>query len=404
MDSNFYLDFENKFRGKQEDLIKKLSIYDSLIELIIINNDSPKFIDIGCGRGEWLRKWKKKVANIVGIENDSNMINSCRDNDVNIIKGDAIRSLNKLSDKSVDLITIFHLIEHLDNSRLFELMKECYRVLSDKGVLLMETPSIDNLIISTNTFYLDSTHINHINTDSLIFNLEKIGFNYVKNYFINSGPLHDSNPLKITRILNGISQDVAFIAVKTKNFSDIIFSSPSPSWELDLEQGMTTLQAAIEYDLESDRLINEISILKQEIKKNREIYKEFINLKNKLRFFIYIVNILNKFLNLIIKILLYIKKKILYIFNTLFDFLAKYAFMRRIFFSKTFLRIINLILKYIFLNKITVSKGQIENKINKILNLSNESKRFNKMLLMYHNNSFRSQEYSKILNRRRKNK
>ena len=50
-------------------------MYDSLIELIIRNNDSANFVDIGCGRGEWLRKWKNKVTNALGIENDSNMIN-----------------------------------------------------------------------------------------------------------------------------------------------------------------------------------------------------------------------------------------------------------------------------------------------------------------------------------------
>ena len=33
MKSDFYLEFENKFRGNRQNIINKLSIYDSLIDL-----------------------------------------------------------------------------------------------------------------------------------------------------------------------------------------------------------------------------------------------------------------------------------------------------------------------------------------------------------------------------------
>ena len=94
---------------------------------------------------------------------------------------------------------------YIENEELSLLIEQCYRILTEDGLLIMETPSIDNLIVSTKTFYIDHTHINPINPDSISFLLEKSGFSNVKYYYINGGPLQDAHPLKFTRIFNGIS-------------------------------------------------------------------------------------------------------------------------------------------------------------------------------------------------------
>ena len=52
------------------------------------------------------------------------------------------------------------------------LIEECNRVLTDNGLLIIETPSIDNLTVSTKSFYLDPTHINLINPDWISFFIE----------------------------------------------------------------------------------------------------------------------------------------------------------------------------------------------------------------------------------------
>ena len=70
MKSNYYLNFENRFRGERNKIINQLSIYDSLLDLSISNNTYSKFLDIGCGRGEWLEKWKDRVPDCFGVEID----------------------------------------------------------------------------------------------------------------------------------------------------------------------------------------------------------------------------------------------------------------------------------------------------------------------------------------------
>ena len=89
MATNYYLDFENSFRGEREKIINRLSIYDQLIEAIVDTNPSPKLVDIGCGRGEWLQKWTNRFNDICGIDSDQKMIETCIANNLNVIEGDA---------------------------------------------------------------------------------------------------------------------------------------------------------------------------------------------------------------------------------------------------------------------------------------------------------------------------
>ena len=113
MRSNSYLDFENKFRGDTKSILSQFSKYDPLINLIIKDIDNPTFIDIGSGRGEWLQKWID-IGDCIGIENDPGMINKCREKGLNIICGDAVNTLQTLSSNSVSILTMFHVIEHVN--------------------------------------------------------------------------------------------------------------------------------------------------------------------------------------------------------------------------------------------------------------------------------------------------
>ena len=54
--SDFYLAFEDKFRGSSKDVNEKLVFYDGLLQEIIARFSECNLLDIGCGRGEWLIK------------------------------------------------------------------------------------------------------------------------------------------------------------------------------------------------------------------------------------------------------------------------------------------------------------------------------------------------------------
>ncbi len=408
MESNYYLEFENKFRGNPEKIIDNLSIYDQLIETIVDGNPSPKFVDIGCGRGEWLQKWKNRFNDICGIDSDQKMIETCRENNLNVIEGDAIEVLSSFADQSINIITIFHLIEHLTHKNLLELLLECKRVLSNEGVLIMETPNIDNLLVSTKSFYIDPTHINHIHPDSIAFDINKVGFSNVKTYNINCGPLKNATPLKITRILNGVAQDLCIVATKQQATYEMLIKK-SPIWETSLDDGVTTLQAAVEHDIKLEDLLNKLQditnlnnqlVIEDQANKISSLENDLILLKSQLKIIFYFLKIIKKLLKPLINFFRFIRKIILTLLNNVFNSIVRYKIMRDLLISKKALYIINFILQLVKVRS-SVNAIQIENKFNKLLDRDSKFILQNKKLLLHHRMSINSQLYKKLFSKKK---
>ena len=398
MDKNYYLEFENEFRGTRKLVMEKLSEYDSLIELSIEGLESPKLIDIGCGRGEWLERWHKLVPNSYGIECDRDMIKLCRSKGFNIIEGDALQALKNISTGSITVITIFHMIEHIEYRKLMNLLRECYRVLSKSGILIIETPSIDNLIVGTNTFHLDHTHITKINPEGLTFAIKKEGFDNVKHFFIHPGPLANSNHSKITRIFNGIAQDVLFIASKDSLMSRRLFNS-NIEWQSTFDIGLTTIQAAIEFDLNNEKNLNNIHeklAISENITLDRfnnrftlldELNNEFLNLKTNLKQVLYLIRVVKKIFKLLHKILEFIKKNIVFLLNKLFNILIKSRLVRQLIAIDFISSILKLFFRILLSDSSTVNMSKLFDKLEKIDTIDTKSYKFNRSLLSHYNRS-----------------
>ncbi len=400
MKSDFYLEFENKFRGNRDNIINKLSIYDSLIDLYIRNNKKISLLDIGCGRGEFLQRWNKRIPNSIGIEQDKNMINLCESLGLNILKGEALEILYSLESSSISLITIFHMIEHIESKKLTLLLEQCHRVLKDDGIFIMETPSIDNLLVSSKLFYIDSTHINHINPDRIIFDIECAGFIKANYYFINGGPLQEASSLKLTRVLNGVAQDLSIIACKSQEIADCIFNI-NLDWESDLSQAPTTLDAATNFDFELESsLTKQSKLIDDQSKLINLINQELILSKEKIRILETNQLIINKLLSPITKILSYFKKIMIFISTSIVSFMLNYRIMRSILNYKYTLLLIRFILNLFPFNLLDVSYEKVYEAINKVNQIDINSVHFNQKLITHYNNSRSAMEIRNTLIKR----
>ncbi len=258
---DLYFDFENKFRGSRKQVEEKLAIYDELLDYIFSISNNPTALDIGSGRGEWLQKCSKKGFEARGIEINSAMIKESNKYNLTVLKGDAIEILQKIPNHSISLVTAFHVIEHLSHDQIEILFKECRRIVSNNGICLFETPSIDNLIVSTKSFYLDPTHINPINPDYMQYLLSHLGFDKVKYYYLNGGPLSGESNFTLTRVLNGVAQDLLILAINSSTDMKSI-SNHISKWESNLNIGISTFQASEDFDIQ---LMKNISFLKNSL-------------------------------------------------------------------------------------------------------------------------------------------
>ena len=401
MKSNYYLDFENKFRGDREKILDLLHIYEPLIDTAIASIPSPSLLDIGCGRGECLQKYRHKFCDSFGIESDQSMVKICRDNGLNILEGDALDRLSEIENDSISVITIFHMIEHLEHKKLLELINECFRVLSDDGILIMETPSIDNLIVSTKSFYLDHTHINPINPDAICFHIEKAGFSNVTHFFLNGGPLQEASPLKITRILNGVAQDLCIIATKKGSKFKYLFID-NTKWQEHLNHALTTLQAAIEFDLKLESSINNLSSSYEIKSLNEEILilrEEIFLLKARLKYFLFFHEKMKNIFRPIFNLLKLIKQLILIVPNKILNVLINNYYFRNFLISRKGLKLVNFFLFRFISSSSNFYAIKIHNKLKKIIENNEKLINYNQKLFFHYKYSNKSKKYMRLFSR-----
>lgn len=214
----FYLAFEDHFRGTREDIFNKLKVYLPLIEKANVGTPDAPILDVGCGRGEWLELLRESGYTARGLDINRVMIEQCQARGLEVIAGDVIDYLASLPDNSLGAVTGFHIIEHLPFKMLMRLFSETVRVIKPQGLVIFETPNPDNVLVGSNTFYLDPTHINPLPSATIKFISENFGLDNVQ--VIRLHPYPESAKLDGQRTAEGFNdlfygpQDYAIVGYK----------------------------------------------------------------------------------------------------------------------------------------------------------------------------------------------
>lgn len=171
-----YLAFENHFRGTREDIRERQKVYLPYIKQARAGTDNAPVLDVGCGRGEWLELLRENGYAAHGVDSNRSMIRLCREYGLDAVEADVIDFIRGQEANHFGAITGFHIVEHLPLKILLTLLDEARRVLHPKGLIMLETPNPENLMVGAFTFYHDPTHLRPITADALRFLLENRGF------------------------------------------------------------------------------------------------------------------------------------------------------------------------------------------------------------------------------------
>ena len=174
-----YVAFENQFRGSRELIKERVRVYlDDVRGAGAVTADSP-ILDLGCGRGEWLELVNENGLAGEGVDSNAIMVSACQERGLRVTEGDALEYLRALPAESRAAITAFHLIEHLEFQVLVQLLRESFRVLRPGGLAIFETPNPDNVLVGSNQFYSDPTHLHPLPKEYSRFMLQSVGFSDV---------------------------------------------------------------------------------------------------------------------------------------------------------------------------------------------------------------------------------
>ena len=209
----------NEYIGKAwsklsgDSVIDVPNVFEKSLELF---NECKNVLEIGCGNGTFLQMLEDKDIRGYGIDINEDFILYCKRKDLNVENVDVITHLKSLPDKTIDGVFSAHVIEHLQTHELIKLIELCYAKMEFGSYIVLVTPNILNIIVSSNTFYMDPTHINHIHPDVLKYLLESGGFRDVQKILYQEVP----DELKLKEINCDVDQTIEDIKIfETLNYN-----------------------------------------------------------------------------------------------------------------------------------------------------------------------------------------
>ena len=268
-----YKAFEDLHRGSHELIKSRLGVYLPFVEVIkSIYPPAPssstatpaiEALDLGCGRGEWLELLKENGVSAEGIDLDDDMLSACKVKGLKVATGDAVAYLQSLPNNSRSLISGFHIAEHLSLDDLKIVVEESLRVLKPAGLLILEVPNTENLVVGTSSFYLDPTHQRPLPSQLLTFLTDYFGFARSKLLRLQEpAPLRDElTPVSLFNGLSAVSPDYAVIAQKQGDAIvlarfDVLFNQT---------YGLSLDVLAIRYQSHIDDLGKQLQNLEQQV-------------------------------------------------------------------------------------------------------------------------------------------
>ena len=170
---SLYFSLEDVLRGTPEQIKEAVKDYLPILQRAGIQSD---ILDVGCGRGEWLEVLREAGLQARGIDTNRILVQRCRELSLDVVEGEALTHLRSLPEASLNLVTAFHFAEHLPLETLVRFLDEAGRTLKPGGLIILETPNPENLLVGSCNFYLDPTHQNPIPIPTMKLLVEARGF------------------------------------------------------------------------------------------------------------------------------------------------------------------------------------------------------------------------------------
>lgn len=176
-----YTSFEQTFRGEREQIKQRAAHYlDTLAGAGIEPGGEGVVLDLGSGRGEWLEVLAEHGYRGRGVDTNRGMLKASEDRGHEVVLADALEYLRAQPDGSFAATTSMHMVEHMPHPVVIQLLDEALRVLRPGGVLILETPNPENVLVGSCMFYMDPTHLHPIPPALLHWTVQARGFEQVE--------------------------------------------------------------------------------------------------------------------------------------------------------------------------------------------------------------------------------
>jgi SAM-dependent methyltransferase len=174
IDSYKYVGFEERFRGSQEEITRRL------MEYLPIFSGARDLLDLGCGRGEFLELLRDHGVDARGLDLNHEMVELCRARGLRVDEGDAVGFLEALPDGSLGGLFAAQVVEHLQPDYLLRLLDVAYHKLRPGSAIVLETINPACWYAFFSSYIRDLTHVRPIHPETLGYFLQASGFQQVR--------------------------------------------------------------------------------------------------------------------------------------------------------------------------------------------------------------------------------
>jgi SAM-dependent methyltransferase len=169
-----YVGFEDQFRGSVEQIRARLADYLPLFE------GGSDVLDVGCGRGEFLRLLAECGVKARGIDINHEMVETCRSRGLDVVEGDAVEYLAAVADGTLGGLFAAQVVEHLEPERLMRLLDVAISKLRPGSRVVLETINPACWAAFFHSYIRDLTHVRPIHPETLKYLLQATGYHNVE--------------------------------------------------------------------------------------------------------------------------------------------------------------------------------------------------------------------------------
>lgn len=186
IDDNFYIDNGQAKSNDGVKIINTASLIDTQrrFDQFSLKLHNKNILDFGCGKGLFLEKLKNEniSANLNSLEINKEYEQSLKE------KFNHFSSLEEIKDSSFDIITMFHVLEHLPDP--INVLNSLFKKLKKGGRIILEVPSADDILVKTYncdafsryTYWSCHLYLYNMHTIKKLIDKTFFSIDYIKQY------------------------------------------------------------------------------------------------------------------------------------------------------------------------------------------------------------------------------